>query len=135
MERLEGEVYRMSPMGPRQGSAVALLTKRFTEALGERALVWPQNPIRIPPHFELQPDLALLLPRDYRDALPTPEDVLRVVEVAGSGLEHDPNRKLPLYAQVWILDLKAEGLPVFRAPRAGEEAEPHSFPGVRIPWP
>lgn len=72
VELLEGEVYRTSPIGPRPTSVVALLTKRFTEAFGERVLVWPQNPIRIPPQSELQPDLALLLPRDYRDALPTP---------------------------------------------------------------
>ncbi|MEZ0347152.1 MAG: Uma2 family endonuclease [Thermus sp.] len=149
-ELLEGEVYRMSPIGPKHAWSVARLSRVFTEALGDRAVVWPQNPIRIPPHSELKPDLALLRPKDYREALPTPEDVLLLVEVADASLEHDQGLKLALYAQagipeVWVLDLKENRLHAHRTPKAGvytehrvllpgEAAEPLAFPGVRALW-
>jgi Uma2 family endonuclease len=150
VELLEVEVYEMSPIGPRRAWKVARLVRAFLEALGDQAVAWPQNPIRIPPHSEPQPDLALLKPRDYGEALPTPEDVLLLVEVADSGLGHDQERKLPIYAQagileVWILDLEQNLLHAFRHPKEGvyterrtflpgEKAEPLAFPGVRIAW-
>jgi Uma2 family endonuclease len=150
VELLEGEVYEMRPIGPRHAWKVARLVRAFLEALGDQAVVWPQNPIRIPPHSEPQPDLALLKPRDYGEALPTPEDVLLLVEVADSSLDHDQERKLPIYAkagipEVWILDLEQNLLHAFRHPKEGvyterrtflpgEKAEPLAFPGVRIAW-
>jgi len=70
--------------------------------------------------------------------------------VAETSLDHNQGQKLPLYAEagipeVWLLDLRANRLHVYRAPKAGvytedrillpgEEAEPLAFPGVRIPW-
>ncbi|WP_448568479.1 Uma2 family endonuclease [Thermus sp.] len=150
VELLEGEVYKMSPIGPKHAWKVAKLVRAFLEALGDRAVVWPQNPIRIPPHSEPQPDLAVLRPKDYGEALPTPEDILLLVEVADTSLDHDQNRKLPIYAQagipeVWILDLERSLLHAFRHPKEGvytehpillpgEEAKPLAFPGVRIAW-
>nr|WP_269801886.1 hypothetical protein [Thermus sediminis] len=52
----------------------------------------------MPPHSEPRPDLALLRPRDSGEALPTPEDVLLLVE----GADHDQGRKLPIYARAGI---------------------------------
>jgi Uma2 family endonuclease len=142
VELLEGEVYEMSPIGPRHAWKVARLVRAFLEALGDQAVVWPQNPIRIPPHSEPQPDLALLKPRDYGEALPTPEDVLLLVEVADSGLDHDQERKLPIYAQagipeVWILDLEQNLLHAFRHPKEGSTRSvgPSSPGRRRSPWP
>lgn len=148
VELIRGEVYQMSPIGPEHAFAVARLVQRFAEELGDKAVIWPQNPIRIPPDSEPQPDLALLKPKDYSQALPTPEDVLLLLEVADNSLDHDLNTKLPLYAEagipeVWILDLGTGRLHLFRNPRAGvhtehqvrlpgEEVEPLAFPGVRI---
>ncbi|MFN4072782.1 MAG: Uma2 family endonuclease [Thermus sp.] len=151
VELLEGEVYQMSPIGPRHAEAVARLVTRFAQALGDKARIWPQNPVRLPPGSEPQPDIALLKPKDYWETLPTPEDVLLLVEVSESSLEYDRDVKLPLYAQagipeVWILDLLENRLHIFRHPKEGlytehrvllpgEKAEPLHFPGVPIPWP
>lgn len=49
VELLEGEVYKMSSIGPKHAWKVAKLVRAFLEALGDRAVVWSQNPIRIPP--------------------------------------------------------------------------------------
>lgn len=51
--------------------------------------------------------------RDYRSSLPTPENVLRPIEVPDTTLSYDRGMKLPLYAQaliseVWIVDLGGE---------------------------
>ena len=56
-------------------------------AVGDRAHV-PQGSIRLQEHSEPQPDIALLRPRadQYRSELPTPADILLLVEVADSGL-------------------------------------------------
>lgn len=128
VELLEGEVYQMSPIGPKHALAVARMVKRLTQALGDQALVWPQNPLRLPPDSEPQPDVALLKPRDYWESLPTPEDVLLLVEVADTSLEYDRDAKLPLYAragipEVWLLDLQGNRLHVFRAPKEGVYTE------------
>ncbi|MBW6394579.1 Uma2 family endonuclease [Thermus sp. SYSU G05001] len=150
VELLDGEVYQMSPIGPKHAEVVARLVTRFAQALGDKARVWPQNPVRLPPGSEPQPDIALLKPKDYWEALPSAEDILLLVEVSESSLDYDRNVKLPLYArsgipEVWILDLLENRLHVFRHPKEGlytehrillpgEEAEPLHFPGVRIPW-
>ena len=46
VELLDGDVVEMSPVGDRHVAAVNRCTRRFTLALGERAWVSPQNPVR-----------------------------------------------------------------------------------------
>ena len=58
VELLDGEVVEMSPVGDRHVAAVNRCTRRFTLALGERAWVSPQNPVRLDRHNEPEPDLA-----------------------------------------------------------------------------
>lgn len=72
-----------------------------------------QNPVRLNENSESEPDVAVLRPRDYRDSLPGPEDVMFLVEVSDTTISYDRNVKLPLYArsgipEVWIFDLTAE---------------------------
>ncbi|WP_038036833.1 Uma2 family endonuclease [Thermus oshimai] len=57
VELIRGEVYQMGPMGPKPAVAVARLVQRFAEELGEKAVIWPQNPIR-----SLDHDLNTKLP-------------------------------------------------------------------------
>ena len=49
-----------------------------------------------------QPDLAVIQARDYGDSLPTPEDILLLIEVADTSLVSDREVKLPLYARSGI---------------------------------
>ena len=48
---------------------------------------------------ERQPDLVVILARDYGDSLPTSEDVLLLIEIADTSLVSDREVKLPLYAE------------------------------------
>lgn len=150
VELIEGEIVAMVPIGSDHSSTVARLTRLFVRAAGDRAVVWPQNPVRLSVHSEPQPDVVLLRPRedDYEGRTPGPEDVLLLVEVSGSSLRYDRGVKLPLYAQhgireVWIVDLAGRAVEVHRDPAgegyarttravAGEVLEPAALPGLRL---
>jgi len=101
------------------------LTRVVSRRFADRAVVRVQNPIRLDEYSEPEPDVALLRlpPERYADAHPAPEDVLLVVEVADTSLGRDRSRKLPLYAgagiaEVWIVNVDARGIEVYRKPRA-----------------
>src|SRR5207247_6896208 len=88
-----------------------------------RIILWPQNPLVIVPDSEPEPDIVLLGYRDdfYRHALPGPDDVALLIEVANTSLRYDRHVKGPLYAEAgvrdyWIVDLEGEALEVSRQP-------------------
>ncbi|MDA2923085.1 Uma2 family endonuclease [Acidobacteria bacterium AH-259-L09] len=131
VELIEGEIVQMTPIGSRDAGCVAWLTAAFTR-FQDRCVVWVQNPIRLGRRSEPQPDLVLLKPRDdfYRAAHPEPQDLLLVVEVADTSQEFDRGIKVPLYAhtgipEVWLVELAAESVEVYRrpAPEGYQEVE------------
>ena len=65
VELIDGEVVEMSPIGTPHAAFVANLNHLLVHAVGNRALVWIQGPVRVPPRSVPQPDLALLRPRSY----------------------------------------------------------------------
>ena len=150
VELIEGELVEMAPIGSEHAASVGMLNRLLVLAVGGRAVVFPQNPVRLDVHNEPQPDFTVLKPRPdgYRSALPTPEDVLLVVEVAASSLAYDRGLKLALYArhgipELWIVNVAAQEIEIFRKPagdhyastaRAGRSGslEIEALPGVRI---
>ena len=152
VELLEGEIFRMSPIGSRHAASVARLTALFFRAVGERAVVWVQNPLRLGDYSEPQPDVVLARPRPdfYASGHPGPEDVFLVVEVMESSQDYDREIKLPLYArygvcEVWLVDLEGRAVEVYRKPSAGGYREVRrvtpgsgslsveALPGVSLP--
>jgi len=126
VELVEGELVQMAPIGSEHAGSVGALTRLLVMAVGERAIVFVQNPVRLDEHSEPQPDFAVLKPRadEYHSALPTAQDVLLIVEVADSSLAYDRGLKLELYArhgipEVWVVNLPAEEVEVFRGPSGG----------------
>jgi Uma2 family endonuclease len=129
VELLDGQIVALSPIGPRHAATVARIQELFTRLAGARTTVWGQNPVRLNRYAEPQPDVALLAPRRdfYAAAVPAPEDVLLLVEVADSSLRYDREQKIPAYAaagigEVWLVDLNAETIEVLRQPREGRYA-------------
>jgi Uma2 family endonuclease len=123
VELIEGQLFDMAPIGIAHASIVGDLTRRFILGVGERAVVWPQNPVIIDNMTELQPDVALLRPprETYRLRHPRPTDVLLLVEVADSSLRYDQHVKIPMYArcgipEVWLIDTSAGVLTMHRDP-------------------
>ncbi len=121
VELLEGEIVEMSPIDdPHVGAVDALSEPFFAQLAGTEFRATVQNPIRLGPRSEPQPDLAVV--RRGRRGAATAADVLLVVEVADSSRHHDRNRKVPLYAaagipEVWLVDLVAEVVERYAEPR------------------
>ena len=125
VELIDGELVDMAPIGSRH----AFLVDRFAECLGSGPsasyMVRVQNPIVLDERSEPQPDIALVKRANYADRHPTPADVLLIVEVSDTTLDYDRDVKLSLYArhgipEVWLCDVKAGELAVFREPIEGQ---------------
>jgi Uma2 family endonuclease len=130
VELIEGEIIDMAPIGSRHAGIVNKLNKLLVQAVGERAVVAVQSPIRLSTRSEPQPDVALLKPRPdfYVRGHPVPADVLLVIEVSDATLRYDRTVKVPLYArhgiaEVWIADLENGLLHLFRSPAGATYAE------------
>jgi len=151
LELINGEiVFMAAAIGSRHAACVGRLTELFVANFTGKAIVWVQNPVRIKPHSEPEPDIVLLKPRQdfYAEAHPGPEDVLLIVEVSDSSLDYDRETKLPLYAkagirEAWIVNLKdgcvevytkpsEHGYDVLRKFRKGTTVISDSFPDVHV---
>lgn len=127
VELISGEIVEMSPIGKRHVACVNRLTKLLVQAVGSSAIISVQNPIRLDDYSEPQPDVAVLKPRDdfYEQALPTPRDVLLIIEVCDATLEYDRQIKLPLYAragipEVWLVNHTDEQIETYARPVGAE---------------
>lgn len=123
VELIDGEIVQATSISRRHAVCVAQLTRRLTQALGDRALAWPQNPVRLPRDCEPQPDVTILrLPTErYLRQPPHAEDVLWLIEVADVSYRYDRHVKLPLYAragipEAWLIDLTHEVVEIHRQP-------------------
>ena len=110
VELIGGEIVEISPIGGRHAACVREINHLLNRQLGDELRVDVQSPVRLSEDEEPQPDLAVIRTRDYAGALPIPEDVLLLIEVADTSLAYDRNVKLPLYArfgmpEVWLVDL------------------------------
>lgn len=151
IELICGDIVLREPIGAYHAGTVGRLTRLFTSRLGDRAIVFVQNPVQFAQEdTELQPDVTLLRPRDdfYTSRHPEAADVLLLIEVADTTLRLDRRVKIPLYArvgvsEVWLLDLTTQRLEVCREPlgdRYGsvrilgrdQRVSPDAFPDVSV---
>lgn len=150
VELVDGEVIEMTPIGSSHAACVKRLNHLFSRRVGDRALVSIQDPIRIDPHSEPQPDVALLRPRldYYAPSHPKPQNVLLVIEVAETSAHVDREVKLPLYAragipEAWLVDLAQARIEVYREPtpqgyqlvqtvRRAEHLRPTALPDLEV---
>ena len=123
VELIEGEIFDRAPIGSRHASIVNRLNRTFVLAVGNRAIVQVQGPVRMGEHSEPEPDLTLLRPRAdyYRELAPAAADVLLIVEVSDSTQRYDRRVKVPLYArhgvpEVWVIDLENRLVHFHRGP-------------------
>ena len=125
VELIDGEIIQMSLIGHRHITAVNRATDFFTGAFRGRAIVSVQNPLRLSPYTEPEPDIVLLKYRAdfYKDKRITPDDALLVLEVADTTIRYDRGIKLRKYAsamtpEFWIANLEDDVLEVYREPAA-----------------
>jgi len=150
VELLNGQIIPMMPIGPFHGGSVSRLSHTLFARSNGRWITRVQDPVRLGPRDEPEPDLALVHPREdfYSSAHPGPTDILLLIEVADSTLLMDRGEKLPIYAragipEVWIVNLPERLVEVYRQPvagtyieslriRPGESLAPAAFPDVAI---
>lgn len=150
LELIEGEIIEMSPIGSRHAACVNFLSRLLNRTIGDTVIVSTQNPIRLNDFSEPEPDIALLRLRAdfYRDAHPTPADVLLIIEVADTTLAYDRQVKAPLYAkagvaELWIVNLLEEQVELYAELadgayqtivnfRRGEEARAHTIANLAV---
>jgi Uma2 family endonuclease len=149
-ELLGGEIIAMSPIGPRHASVVERITRRLYRATGDDVSIRVQNPVRLIPDSEPEPDIVVATGRRdyYASAHPAAEDILLVIEVADTSPALDQVVKLPIYAdhyvvEAWVVDVKAGVVHVHTDPNGDEyrtvhtlgrsdELVPTAVKGVRI---
>ncbi|MBI4641602.1 MAG: Uma2 family endonuclease [Candidatus Tectomicrobia bacterium] len=123
VELIQGEIIIMAAIGSRHAGCVNRLNELSVTRLSGRAIVTVQNPIRLEPDSEPQPDVVWLRPRAdyYSNAHPGPADILLVVEVADTTIDYDRGVKIPLYArsgilEVWLDDLTSDRVEAYWEP-------------------
>lgn len=123
VELIDGEIIELPPIGDRHSASCSKLNRFISVGVGEAAIVRVQDPIKIGPHSEPQPDVAVVSARAdfYATGHPVPGDVLLIVEVADTSLGYDRGTKLPLYAsagipEVWLVDLQGRHVEMHRDP-------------------
>jgi hypothetical protein len=79
----------MAAIGSRHFTCVNGLNRFLIRSVGDEAMVSVQNPGEAREYGESQPDLAVIRPRDYRESLPIPEDVLLLIGVSDTTLAYD----------------------------------------------
>ena len=123
VELIYGEVLAMSPSGPRHGAWVDRAAQVMFNITRARAIVRVQGNVGLDEYDEPQPDIVLLRPKDdfYFSKLPSPSDILLIIEVADSSLEYDRTIKARLYAETgiqeyWVMDLRNDRLFAYSNP-------------------
>ena len=122
-ELIEGEIVDMPPIGSAHADVVTLLTRRLLEAVDDSVDVRVQQPVRLMPRSEPQPDLAVVrrTAEGYRHSHPTGHDVLLLIEVSDTTSRYDLTRKARLYAmhgipEYWVVDLTGRRIVRHRMP-------------------
>jgi Uma2 family endonuclease len=124
VELLNGQNVEMTPIGAAHAACVNRLAALLARRTGADTCVSVQNPVPLAERWEPQPDLAVVRrPGGFSGAwLPSPPDVLLVIEVADFSLERDRDIKVPRYAaagipEAWLVDLGADAITVYRGPQ------------------
>jgi Uma2 family endonuclease len=125
VELLDGEIITMSPKLTPHAFTVNQLMYTLIAALGSTAIVRVQDPIVLNNNSEPEPDIAICLPvpDKYKQAHPTADQVIIVIEVAESSLTFDRTWKARSYAgaripEYWIVNLVDRQVEVLTDPDA-----------------
>jgi len=126
-ELLAGEIYHLIPPGPLHAYLVDIiggLLEQLAKAHGGHAR--EEKPIELGAGYNPQPDVALVRGPEstFRTRFPSAAEVLLIVEVSDSSLEHDQGIKLPIYAaagvrELWLVNLVEQRVEIYLDPANG----------------
>lgn len=126
VELIQGEIIQMAAKGTLHTNCCRNLLRELAALVAGGAELQCQDPIKLSSSSEPEPDFVILRQRadNYSNALPNPDDVLLVIEIADSSLNYDREIKLPLYAEAgitnyWIFNLVENHLEAYSEPLQG----------------
>lgn len=124
IELIEGEIVQKLPQKQAHQTAIGAMQEVLGNAFPQGHWVRIQMPLAIGSRSMPEPDFAVVPGswRDYRGHVPTPEQVILLVEISDATLRFDQGRKAKLYAgagipEYWIVNLIECVLEVRRAPQ------------------
>lgn len=124
-ELLAGELREKMGQNAPHIACIDLCTEALRAVYGAGFLLRSGSPVKGLLESEPEPDLMVLrgTARELAGRTPAPEDILLLVEVADSSWPDDVREKVPLYArlagrELWVLDVRARRVQVYRSPRA-----------------
>lgn len=119
VELLSGEIYHAQALEPAQVAIVMRLNHLFQRLIGDHGIISIHNPIQLDEYNEPQPHFALLRWQDdfYAEQLPTPPDILLLIEMATTRV----NAKLSRYAgadipEIWVVNCKERKIAQYTQP-------------------
>jgi Uma2 family endonuclease len=125
VELINGEIRLMSPINDPHIGCVDRLNWLFSRRFGDDVILHVQNPVRLDPYNEPQPDVTVLRFRAdfYSTRKAVADDIQLLVEVADSSLNDDLTEKREMYARTgigeyWVVDLNHELVHVHSQPDA-----------------
>ena len=122
VQLIEGVLVETPPISPEHSSTVGRVATALRRQLPPGWDVRDQQPLRVPPHSEPEPDVSVVRDEDYDHR--HPDTALLVVEVAWSSLELDLEAKPGVYAgagvtEYWVVDIERRVVHVHRRPVDG----------------
>lgn len=148
IELIDGELIEMAAVNVKHANCVGELTLVFARLLPRGVKLRVQDSVRLNDIRQLQPDLLLIEGKKYT-AIPTPADVLLLIEVSDSSLAYDRGKKMFMYAmagitEYWIANVNEQVVERFAEPRSGvytrhdiaqtgDILSPLSVPEIAIP--
>lgn len=151
VQLIEGEILEMPPQGAPHAGTIIVIRDALQAIFREPGFhVRCQMPLAIDQHSEPEPDLTVVRgrARDYMHKHPAAADAVLAVEIAGTTIDLDRDRKSNLYAhagiqEYWIVTLQDRVLEVFTSPgpagygrrttvRAGDTVSPLAKTDAKI---
>ena len=123
VELLDGEIITVPPQNPSHAGVLTLVPSVLMRVLGASVAIRIQLPIILDDWSEPEPDIAVCQPDpdSYMSAHPKADQVILLIEVAGSSLSYDRGQKTVAYArsgisEYWILNLVDRKIEMFSDP-------------------
>lgn len=141
VELINGYIVKKARKTPMHTWATQTMLKTLERILPPDWMSAKEDPVRMPPFDEPEPDVAIIrgCNDDYRNRHPGPADVGLLIEVSDSTLERDRTQKLAAYIKggitvYWIINLVERQVEVYSDPRPDGYWSIQVFtPGQHVP--
>jgi Uma2 family endonuclease len=135
LELIDGELYEMPSDGVVTISWNAAVNRRLIASLDDQYVIVSDKTLKVAETSGPKPDFYVY-PASIPLAQVSAANVLLVIEISDSTLEHDRDTKAPLYEQggvqdYWIVDCQKRRVLVFRSRADGKFGEPATFEADR----